>query len=68
MPDRTKLQVGDRIRVLAVPAADLDQRHREILAGSENAGCTANTIERIIKERPIVVISRVDEYVVVSNG
>ena len=62
MPDRTKLRVGERVRVLTVPVGDLEQREREIIAGSEDAGCTANTIERIIKEHPIVAISKVDEY------
>jgi hypothetical protein len=62
MPDRTKLQIGDRLRVLAVPTADLQQREREIFARSEDAGSTANAIERIIKERPLVEIARVDEY------
>ena len=62
MPDRTKLRVGDRVRLLAVPAADLAQRTREIRDGLDDAGCTADTIERILAEQPIVTISSIDEY------
>ena len=62
MPDRTKLSVGDRIRVVAVPACDLAQRERERAFGTEDAGGTADTIERIIDQHPIVEISRIDEY------
>lgn len=62
MPDRTKLRVGDRIRILAVPASDLAQREREIATGVEMAGWTANTIERIIASNPVVIIDRIDEF------
>jgi hypothetical protein len=62
MPDRCKLRVGDRIRLLSVPAADLAQREREIADGAEMAGWTANTIERIIELDPVVTIDRIDEY------
>ena len=62
MPDRTKLRVGDRIRLLAVPAADLAQRARELRGGLDDAGSTADTIERILVEQPIVTISTIDEY------
>jgi hypothetical protein len=62
MPDRALLRVGDRIRLLAVPAADLRQREREVRAGVENAGWTADTIERILEQDPVVVIAHIDEY------
>ncbi len=62
MPDRTKLKVGDRIRLLRVPDADLAQRERELAAGAEMAGWTADTIERIIELEPVVVIDQIDEY------
>jgi len=62
LPDRTKLRVGDRIRLLAVPSADLSQREREIRDGLEDAGWTADTIERILAQQPIVTISSIDEY------
>ncbi len=61
MPDRTKLKVGDRIRILRVPDADLAQRKRELAAGAEKAGWTADTIERIIELDPIVEINLIDE-------
>ena len=62
MPDRMKLRVGDRIRLLAVPAADVLQREREIRDGLDDAGWTADTIERILVQQPIVTISSIDEY------
>jgi hypothetical protein len=62
MPDTNRLRIGDRIRILRVPEADLRQREREIVEGTEMAGWTADTIERIIESQPIVTISRIDEY------
>ncbi len=62
MPDRSKLEVGDKIRLLAVPAADLAQRDREIARGLPLAGWTADTIERILAQDPVVVIDHIDEY------
>jgi hypothetical protein len=49
MPDRNKLRVGDRIRILTVPDYDLAQREREIATNAEMAGWTADAIERIGK-------------------
>jgi hypothetical protein len=49
MPDHTALKVGDRIRLVTVPEADLQQRERELREGAQDAGWTADTIERIIK-------------------
>jgi hypothetical protein len=62
MPDRTKLKVGDRIRLLCVPAADLKQRERELRECAGYAGWTADTIERILRQDPFVRIDRIDEY------
>lgn len=62
MPDRFKLRVGDRIRLLAVPECDLAQRRREIAENIEDAGWTADTIERIIAADPVVTVDRIDEY------
>lgn len=62
MPDPAKLRVGDRIRLLAAPRADLEQRDREIQSGFPDAGWTADTIERIIAQSPLVTIDRTDEY------
>ena len=61
MPDPKTLRVGDRIRILRVPDADLRQRENEIAADAEMAGWTANSIERIIAQTPIVRICRIDE-------
>jgi hypothetical protein len=62
MPDRTKLKIGDRIRLLHVPQGDLEQRERELRDRTEAAGWTADTIERIIAQDPVVSISSIDEY------
>lgn len=61
MPDHRELKVGDRIRLLRVPACDLEQREREVAEGAEEAGLTADTIERIIAQDPVVTISSIDE-------
>ena len=62
MPDRTTLKVGDRIRLLRVPESDVLTRQREIADRVEDAGRTADTIERILREDPVVVISEIDEH------
>jgi hypothetical protein len=62
MPDPLTLKIGDRVRLLRVPAADLRQRERERREGLPDAGWTADTIERIIEQQPVVTISRIDEY------
>ena len=61
MPDPKALRVGDRIRILRVPDADLRQRENEIASNAEMAGWTADSIERIITQTPIVQVSRIDE-------
>lgn len=62
MPNKRTLKIGDRIRLLFVPQSDLDQREREILAGDEEPGCTADVLEIVIKTDPVVTISIIDEY------
>ena len=62
MPDRTLLKIGDRIRLLRVPPGDLAQRERELRDNVELAGWTADTIERILAQDPVVTISSIDEY------
>jgi hypothetical protein len=61
MPSRASLTVGDVIRLLHVPEFDLRQRERELSEGTEMAGWTADTLERIISQNPLVVIDRIDE-------
>lgn len=62
MPAPKTLRIGDRIRILRVPPNDLQQREREIAEKTEMAGWTADSIERIIAQTPVVSISRIDEY------
>jgi hypothetical protein len=61
MPAPQTLAIGDRIRILRVPDGDLRQREQEIATGSELAGWTADSIERIIAQTPVVTISQIDE-------
>jgi hypothetical protein len=46
MPDRKRLKVGDKVRLLRVPECDLRLRGREVREGVGMAGWTADTIER----------------------
>src|SRR5690242_17691741 len=62
MPDPRKLKPGDKVRLLAVPDGDLEQRRCEIQKGFPDAGWTANTIEKILAQDPVVTIDRIDEY------
>ncbi len=62
MPDRRLLKPGDRIRILAVPDLDLQQRERELASNAELAGWTADTIERIIATCPFVTVDRIDKH------
>lgn len=61
-PPKTHLRVGDLVRILRVPDADLEQRDREIARGAEAGGHTADTIERVIAQKPIVRIWQIDEH------
>ncbi len=61
MPDWTKLREGNRVRLIRVPETDLLQRESEIENSCDMAGWTADTLERIISESPVVVIDRIDE-------
>ena len=60
--DRRKLRVGDRVRLLRVPEADLRQRDDEVCRGAETASWTADTLERILALDPFVMLDHVDEY------
>lgn len=62
MPERNKLKAGDKIRLLRVPPEDIEQRKKEIANKVEDAGWTANTIELILAQTPIVEIDFIDEY------
>lgn len=60
--DWRTLKAGDKIRLLCVPEADLEQRKQELQSGAEMAGWTADTLERILSIDPLVTIDKVDEY------
>ena len=57
-----QLRPGDRVRLLRVPEPDLRKREQELRDGTEMAGWTADTLERILKINPIVTIDCVDEF------
>lgn len=61
LPDPRILAIGDRIRILRVPDCDLRQRESEIARGVETPGWTADTIERIIAQTPVVPICQIDD-------
>jgi hypothetical protein len=60
--DWRKLRPGDRVRLLCVPDADLRQREEEVCRGTEMAGWTADTLERILALDPVVTIVHVDKF------
>jgi len=62
MPDRSTLKIGDTIRLLNVPEGDMQQRKQEIAKGIENPGWTANILELIIAQQPIVEIDTITEF------
>ncbi|MCV6636477.1 hypothetical protein [Candidatus Albibeggiatoa sp. nov. NOAA] len=63
MLKRTQLQVGDSIRILKVPKADLDQREREKKTlQADDMLPTATVLETIIQQCPVVIIDHIDEY------
>jgi hypothetical protein len=62
MPDPGILKPGDKVRLLAVPDADLEQRRCETKKGLPDAGWTAKTIETILAQDPVVTIARIDDY------
>ena len=61
MPDPKTLQIGDRIRILRVPQSDLQLRGTEIATSIEMPGWTADSIQRIIKQTPVVRISLIED-------
>ncbi|MEM6380307.1 MAG: hypothetical protein AAF705_19110 [Bacteroidota bacterium] len=62
MPKPNQLETGYKVHLLKVPAADIKQLQWEIENKIENPGWTANTIEIIITQNPIVEIDSIDEY------
>jgi len=62
LPDPRHLRVGDLVRILRVPDGDRMQRDNEIASGADMAGWTADSIERVIAQTPVVQISRIAEY------
>jgi hypothetical protein len=62
MKDFRNLKVGDRIRIQRVAEGDLAQAKAERTQRIEDAGITANTLEKVIKQCPVQTIAWIDEY------
>jgi hypothetical protein len=62
MQERKNLKIGDKIRLLRVPEGDIEQRRFEIAKEINNPGWTADTIELIIAQYPIVEIDTIDDF------
>ncbi len=61
MPDRTKLKIGDKIKLLHVPDFDLKQREKEPVLCDDMLP-TATVLEKVMKQFSFVVIDTIDEY------
>lgn len=55
MPDRTKLQIGDSIRMINVPEFDREESETGMLS-------TATVLKHLIEKKRVVVIDQIDEY------
>lgn len=62
MPNKYTLAIGDSIKILNVPKADLEQRLREPARKKSDMPHTASVYENIIQQCPVVIIDNIDEY------
>lgn len=62
MPDRNNLKIGDSLRLLRVPDADLAQRADAGPCAPGELLPTATVLEYIIAQNPIVIIDQIDDY------
>lgn len=57
------LKIWDSIKILSIPSFDLEKRIiKEELDNENDMLLTANVIEKIIDQRPVVIIDEIDEY------
>ena len=61
MPDPKTLKVGDKIRLLCVPEGDRLYRAEQMSLDKKYRTDTADVIEKIIAEDPIVAVAFFDE-------
>lgn len=62
MADPCTLKLGDRIRILAVPAADAAQAAAAMRRGDPLAQWTMRILQRLADRKDIVRIDEIDEY------
>lgn len=62
MPDRGSLRVGDRIRILRVPAQDLAAMANAMRQGRRDPQWTVRVLQRLADRRHLVRIDDIDEY------
>ena len=55
------LRVGNKIKLIKIPQIDIEQRERELQNKSDMPGLTADTLEKILENNPVVRISEIDE-------
>ena len=62
MPNPSTLKPGDRIRILAIPAADSAQAAAAMRRGDPLAQWTMRILQHLADRRDIVRIDEIDEY------
>ena len=64
MPDRRALKPGDRIRIIAIPEQDLEQRRRQQRAGRriDKDMDTIRILQKLRDKRRVCVIREIDEW------
>ena len=62
MPNPSTLKQGDRIRILAIPAADSAQAAAAMRRGDPLAQWTMRILQRLADRKDIVRIDTIDEY------
>ena len=61
MPDRTKLKIGDKIKITGIPEEDLKAHANDTTAGNGMLS-TAAVLEKIMTQYTSVTIDQIDEY------
>ena len=62
MPDRKSLQLGNRIRIIAVPTLDMTAMAEAMRRGDPLAQWTTRILQRLADRHHIVRIDEIDEY------
>lgn len=64
MPDYKDLKLGDRIRLIRIPALDMEQHKRECRSGDRTAPgfSTMRVLQYLIDRKKICIIDEIDEF------